>query len=621
MNELPALNNPNKQERTPLYPRRVFETIAEDAKEIRDLLETARNRPPIPEKEMLRFRMFEERLGERLERIDDLVSKETVFFIDYLASDTGRNRFREVFGLDIPDTGSGDDISVFLLNNRSKILDTKPKDRSDFAGESRKYEEEQILDALKATMDASGKIDTRSADIPDPERVMLLDPEKCLEKITRLRAFKNELRQYRDQLKTSETADNERELIEGTIDLYAARTNEILINTLASTPSLTKKRKLLGESSLTEEERELLSQSSSRDNVERNLSRLDQIIHGSATHEGRWSKQIGAELEVLADRIEQKSLDSVVFAEQMLQEKSLDPRKIRETNLSPDSIREMAEEMISAYDLLSIDPPETYNPDRKTPASDDRWQFVQRKGRKTFGVIGKKKVLLGPNTSLPVKKVLPILQHESAHILQHENKNRLPLRLFRKISGGRWSAFAECAAMEDQARVNHEMFGTAEKAHPHYIRAMKRRHEGGTYLDCVQAFHDSALRKIAKQKESGVFSSTEEVRRESETMLSESINRVFRLFPGAANTGTSSGILFRTKDTAYLEQTEVFEAFQSQGIGKLLYIGGANADTLKFLARTGLLRLEDIREPKLHALDIWKRIQDRYMKDETDTSA
>lgn len=150
---------------------------------------------------------------------------------------------------------------------------------------------------------------------------------------------------------------------------------------------------------------------------------------------------------------------------------------------------------------------------------------------------------------------------------------------------------------------------------------MKRRLDGGTYLDCVQAFHESALRKIAAQKEAGVLSSMEEVRKESEKALSEAINRVFRLFPDAADLGTSSGILLRTKDTAYLEQTEVFKAFRSQGLENLLYIGGANAGVLKFLARTGLLRLEDIREPQLHTLKIWKRIKDRYQSEKPTESA
>ena len=609
-NEHPAAPD---QER-PLYPRRVFETIQKDAKEIRRLLDESKSRPPVPEKEMRLFHEFENRLGERLEEIDDIAYKETTFSIEYLADYAGRIRFREVFGFDAPDTTDKDELSSFLFRNRSEILTANPKRRSDFAKESRGYQEAQIFEALRGTMNTNGRIDTTSTDFPVPERTILLDPTKCLEKIWRLRAFKKDLRKRWDDLETAEVPENVRELLTGTINLYAERANEILINTLLSIPSLTRKRGLLGESSLTEEEAELLSQPSAGGDIERNFSRLDQLIHGTETHKERWNKQVGLELEALADRIEQESLDSVMFADKTLREKGLDPKKIQESNLTTDVVREMGEEMISAYNLLSKELSDTYDPDRKGPASDGKWQFIQEKGRKSFAVNGKKKILIGPEKELTLK-ALPVLQHESSHILQHENKEHIPLRLLRKLSGGRWSTFAECGAMVDQARVTREIFGTAETAHPHYIRAMKRRLEGGTYLDCVQAFHDSTLRKIVAQKETGVLSSTEEVRKESEKALSEAINRVFRLFPNAADLGASSGILLRTKDTAYLEQTEVFKAFRSQGLEKLLYIGGVNADALKFLARTGLLRLEDIREPKLHALEIWKRIKNRYMSE------
>jgi hypothetical protein len=109
-----------------------------------------------------------------------------------------------------------------------------------------------------------------------------------------------------------------------------------------------------------------------------------------------------------------------------------------------------------------------YTSDRTGPAPDNKWQFVARDEFKTMAVDGKRKVIKCGRGSQSVASLISVtLAHEiEGHVLQHENKSKIPLRLFKRLGSGRSVVFAECGAMSNQDTVSRDAF---VRSPPHLI--------------------------------------------------------------------------------------------------------------------------------------------------------
>lgn len=609
---------PRKQEQQPLYKPRVFERVGEDAKEIRSEMEAARDRHPLSESERAAFIRFENALGETLEKIYSLSPKSATAYSEYLLTEEGRASFEKLFGISV-DGDDSDSVKRFLLGHVPEILSANGKDRTNFFRRSNDYHEQSLFSELSATMDEDAAIDIRNATTPDRIH-LLLTPEESLRRSERLRQFKGTLKKFHSELVNGPHLGQEMErVLSDTLDLYSRRVNEMIIGSSQAAASLKEKRTLLGQESLSDPEKALLQLSSITENPETDLSRMDKVIHGaSEEHDSNgWQKQVGEELARYADSIEEEIIKSTLHEKDSLENLGLDPERIGAKSLTFGETQSIGDELLSRYGLLSAFGSDTFDPDDPTPAPDGKWRFVlhERYDASGFSTDPKSKTVKGPRKDLSVMDVLPTLAHEiEGHVLQHTNKELLPLRIFKRSGAGRWAPFAECAAMRNQDFVSRNAFGTSFLPGPHYTRAISKKLEGGSYLECVEAHYESMLSLSRAKRDAGILDK-DGFRNEAVSALKRSINRAKRLFVNELGLDRQSSFLVHSKDTAYLEQTEVFRAFREQGIEKLLYIGSANSEALRFLCGNGFVDPDNVIDPKFYSLEIWDRIKGNYALD------
>lgn len=608
--QMPAAS---KQEIRSLYPERASENIDAVLDAIWKLDSGEKEVIPLSEQERREILRFEDSLGNALEKTFDITPQSAVIHIEYLLTDSGRESFEKTFGIPIEGQNASS-IRKFLIENRMIIASAKTNARSDFSGEARAYSDEILLRSLSDTLDADGSVDIRAA--RNPESVpIVLNPEKNLEKIRRLRGFKDQLKKFRQDLSENRSFnENEERIVQGVLDLYQRRANEMLVDQFSSAAIIQQEASVIGEESLSQEEKSVLEFSIGLGNTEKNSSRFDKFIHGAGSgyDASGWREQISASLDRSAREIGDAYLASVLEKEESIRSKGLDEKKILEKNISWEEFKEMGDRTLEVYGILSDVSSEEYDASRTGPAQDDKWQFVCRDEYKSFSVDGKRKALKTAKKSVSVGTAIPLLAHEiEGHALQHENKSKIPLRLFRKVGGGRWQVFAECGAMQNQDIVSKEAFGFETIPHPHYIKAMRERLDGGDYLQCVQAFYESTLQELRLKKKLGKVDEGG-FKKEATEKLSLAINRTRRLFSNPSFFQSPSEFLTNSKDTVYLEQVELYRKLKERSLEKYAYIGSANLKTIEFLLESGFLDPKTIRQPKFHALKIWESMQGKY---------
>lgn len=602
-----------KQEVHPLYPERASENIDTVLDAIQKLDSGEKEITPLSEQERGKILRFEESLGSSLEKTFDITPQSAVIHIEYLLTDVGREAFKKTFGVPIEGQDAAS-VRMFLLENRSIIASAKTKECSSFFGEGRSYSDDILLRSLLETMEANGSVNIRSA--RNPESVSIaLNPEKNLEKIRRLHEFKSQLKKFRKDLSENQAFnENEKRVIQGVLDLYQRRTNEMLVDQFGSAAIIKQEASVIGEESLSKEEKSVLEFSNGLESPEKNSSRLDKFIHGAGSEydASGWREQVSASLDRSAREIGDAYLTSVLERATSIKSKGLDEKKILEKNISWEEFKEMGDQTLAAYGILSDISSEEYDPSRRGPAQDNKWQFVCRDEYKSFSVDGKRKALKTTRKPVSIGTAIPLLAHEiEGHALQHENKSKVPLRLFRKVGGGRWQVFAECGAMQNQDIVSKEAFGFETIPHPHYIKAMRARLDGGDYLQCVQAFYESALQELRLKKRLGRVDE-DEFKKEAAEKLSLAINRTRRLFSNTTFLQSPSEFLTNSRDTVYLEQVELYRKLKERKLEKYAYIGSANLKTIEFLLESGFLDPKIIQQPKFHALKIWESMQEKY---------
>jgi hypothetical protein len=609
------------QERRPLYKQRVFERVRENAEEIRSEMEASQREKLLNESQEAAFLRFENALGETLEKIFALSPKSGSVYTEYLLTEEGRDAFQKLFGISIEGDDS-DSVKQFLLRHEPEIYLAKGSDRISFFRRTSDYQEQALFTELSKTMDDDGRIDVKNISAPD--RVyLLLTPEESLERLQRLRQFKESLKSFHSELESGPHLGKEMEnIVSDTLDLYLRRVNEMIVGSSSAAASLNRKVSLLGEETLSDSERSLLRISSISTHSESALSRLDKLVYGTSDESGSngWKRQVGEELMHYASSLETEIITSALHENTSMKNLGLDQEKIYSPSLTPENTQMMGDELLAAYDLLSAFGPETFDPNDPKPAPDGKWRFVlhERYNKSGFATDSKSKTVKGPRMPLSIADVLPVLSHEiEGHVMQHENKERLPLRIFKRSGAGRWAAFAECAAMRNQDYVSRNAFGTSSLPGPHYVRAMAKRLDGGSYLECVNTHYESMLSLLRAKRDAGIIHS-DVFQKEAQSALKRSVNRAKRLFASELDLNQTSPFLTNSKDTAYLEQTEVFRAFKESGIERLLYVGSANSETLRFLCKYRLINLNTVLEPKFHSLAMWKQMKNQYMLNEKD---
>lgn len=617
MKTFETLGKEDKKVIQPLYPERPSDAIEDKIAMLADFEAGRTEKIPITSEERTEIQILEDTLGATLEKIFEMNTREAVFYAEYFLSEEGKKDFESIVGRPIGTTeGSAQDIERALCEAAPFIEKLDAKKRGSLVGHSRDYSEKLLLEQLLQTRGADGHITAEN--INAPIRVqMLLSSKESLAKITALKKFKGQIKHYAEtsDILMAEKSDEFKWVLSGVLELYQSRVNEMLVESKVESFSLKRKADILGEDSLTEDERTLLSQAVGTQNIEANVSRYDKFLFGAASEYdvAGQRNQIGEGLKKFADQFEEEYVTSVILRNEQIKGKGLDSEKIADATIPVEEVEKLAEETLRAYGLLSEQPASEYTSDRSGPAPDNKWQFVARDEFKTMAVDGKRKVIkCGRGNQAVASLVSVTLAHEiEGHVLQNENKSKIPLRLFKRMGSGRSTIFSECGAMSNQDVVSRDAFGYASPPHPYYVRAMQKKLEGGDYLDCLEAFYESSLKAIRLQKELEK-TSEEEFGKQCEKSLRLAINRTKRLFQGSPDLSSVNHSLARSKDTVYLEQVKLFQELKKRGLEKYVFVGGANLDALMFLMKSGFLNPEDIQKPQYHSLKIWDRVKNNY---------
>ena len=424
---------------------------------------------------------------------------------------------------------------------------------------------------------------------------IILNPDVVAQKIQRLRELKVYLKNTLTSLQSrfSESESLSLDAQKDILVLYQKRVNELLARAIMEIGEPPRDAEA---TTFTTEESACFTSSS------RSYARYDRFVFGANFHSTNDPNQKGIvspltqTLTELANTIEQTTINQPSLSES-LRANGIDPQKFEEATFSPEEVRKIAESVLDAYGIKSSEDPESYTPERIGPAEDGGWQVVFTNSS-SASVDGTKRVVKIPQTPCDIKRLLTVIvAHEiEGHALQHNNRSQSPLGLLAHIGGDRAELYAEMGAMYNQNYVSESVFGVSSLPGANYARAMASRIEGKNYLECVETFYQSSLKKFPNATEN-----------QRSVALKMAINRTLRLFRG--QNSLSGGIATSSKDLLYLEQIPVMQALVSRSIPEYGLIAGVTTQTAKILKKWGLLDTKTIQKPKYIALDLWEEIK------------
>lgn len=607
----------SKQESGRLYPERAFLRADKEIERLQRIENGEIKKLELTEDEKEQVFEFENGLGEQLEQVFDIKVNSITIYPEYFLTDAGREEFSKRAGFDV-EGGNAEEVILFLYKNRDKLNLLKGKDLSDLAGRTRAYDEEKLLEQLQKKLDKEGNVDF--SDIQNPKRVsILLNPENALDKIQKLREFKRKIVKN-NNFGTSDSAKAKERII----SIYKRRVNELIVGQFNSGVLVKNLAESLGDNELTAEEKGLIDISHGLNNFVKSYSRYDKLIFGAAREydETKQENQIGLQIQQYADQIEKKYLDNEISKDGKLLEKGLDPKKVFKEDVLCEKFVVWEEQFLEQYNEKSSFPSSEYDPKRKGPAPDGKWQFIADKRYPSMAVDSKQKVIKSGISPKSIAETLgTLLGHENVHFLQAINQPLLKLRLFQKVGGDRRLIFSEGGAMSMEDMVCRDIFGFENIPRPHYIRAMQQKIKGGSYVDCAKAYYESILAVLREKKKINLINE-EEFIEEARTALKTAIKSSKRLFHDGDSFESNAPFLTHSKDTVYIEQLAVMDKLKARGLEKYAFIRGANVEMLGDLAEIGLLDPGKMQEFNLDFIrKIWEREKEKYSLDNAETDS
>lgn len=603
--------NIEKKSSLSLYPERVVDTVDVQIDHLERIENGEVEKIELTEQERNDLIRFEDGLGQRFEHIFDITTQKPSFYCEYFTTPEGWEDLARVADISTQDFHSVDDVKKALFLHRDLLRAVSPKDLQGLSSRSIKYYDDNVFRTLADSQDHEGGIDV--ANISNPHDVnILLTPEKALAKVGELLAFKKDVKEM-TQMINAKNPDALGAAQLKIINLYKKRYNQMLSDRFFDTVALSHMAEVIGEENLSDEEQELLVMQPGFKNVEKNLARLDRFVHGADKDFSEGSRlHISQKLKDFTQEISEEFEQNELLRDQKIREKGLDPHKIFEKNVPIEQVSEWVNEILESYDQKSAQSAEDYDPMRSGPAPDGKWQFIARSAYRSMSVNGKQRIIKSGVENKNIYDTISVaLGHEMGHFLQQLNSSQISLRLFQRVKGDRTSVFAEGGAMMIEDQVSQVAFGTRNIGHPHYLRAMEKKIDGGDYIACVKAFYDSGLRILQKKREQGQLND-EEFIQESQDHLKLSINRTKRLFRNGADFSSRSSLIATSKDTAYLEQMMVTRKLQEKGLEKYAFVAGVNLTNLATLVELGFLDPKNIQSPGQHAIEIWNAIKEHY---------
>lgn len=609
------INKPRKK----LYPARPSTEIESEIAEIEAI--QSGNSPilklSVEEKETLLS--WENELGEQLEKISAIKSDVVVFYPGYFLTEAGQKDFSKIFPEQVlPNTI--EEIKVLLFKKTAELAKLDPKIIDEISSNSSQFAQNTLEKSIMDGLASDGSLNI--AELNNAKSCgLVLSPDQGKEKLSKLLELKKSLKAT-IKVSNKENTDNDqaKTLI---ARMYLAKLNEILTKQYEVLLKIQKKQDAIGADSLSESEKYILSKIKGKKNPERTRAILDKFIFGSdqSKNENRDYHQITSEITAKLSAVLDEQADFSTMQKDAITEKGLNADKVLTANINAQQRKSWGERILNAYGLLSEVSDDNYVKTRSTPAEDNKWQFVTRKDRKTKAVNPTQKVVLDSEDSKEdlIRALIVTCGHEiEGHVMQHHNKAKIPLRLFKKLGGDRKEILAEGGAVYNENLLIKEILGYSRAVSTYYLLALEAKRRGGDFVDCLMMAYGVELSKIRSKYDLSKEDHQEKFQKEISKNLLALIPRIKRIFSGVA-LDDKSGYLPNTKDTVYLEQEILMEKLAEKGLTKLAYVGGMNLKNIATLMKLGLISLDDIEEPKFVTKQIWEEIKAQYQHSAIET--
>lgn len=596
------------QEAQRLYPERPSLEAEKRLQEVKEL-EEGKGVIELNGEEMENVLDYEKEFQKELERIFTIQIISPIVYPEYFLTKEGRDDFRETMGVDIVGE-SIIDIEKFLLNNRVIFKNIDSRKRSELFGRAEKFSDDQLAEEIESNMDNQGNFNLLDLKIPSRFKI-LLNPKEALEKISGLRKLKDKIKR---ELQGNINGDDETSLAKrAVLDIYKRKINQMIVDQFSSSRTVFEMSHKI-DTGLSEDEEILLRMFSGFSDLEKTASRFDKFIFGTdgkSDEEGN-RRQVAEKLKKIADKIEEVYLENEISKRECIENGGLKYDEVMDEKISVADFASWANELLEHYGEKSDYAMETYKPDRKGPAPDNKWQFVARPEIKSMAVNSKQKVIKSPDRNKSFyDTVTVLLGHEiEGHFVQNLNKAKINLGIFGKIGGDRSDIFSEMGAMMMQDKISEKSFGIRAFPNSNYIKAMLKKIDGGNYLECMREFYESERKNLEIKRKNKVISHNE-YQKELRKKLELAINRTKRLFRGG-DLNSDSKELVSSKDTVYLEQFLLAEKMKEAGLEKYAFLGGINLDILKTLLKFKFLDSKNIKEPDFYASEIFNREKEKY---------
>jgi hypothetical protein len=426
------------------------------------------------------------------------------FDLDYFRTPSGGN---DLLVLGLQENSSDDELKERLYD--IKAIDTilGAKGRKELATRASNWRRDMIAERLVDEPEHDAEY------APENTVTVAYKPEELLDKLGDLRAHRMYLRQIRNNLK-SEGQTNTRDAKIVTTEILLARANGMTAGLYPAAVALAKQldATVSNESAgLVErlcdvapfllrafKDEEAFDQAHTSKFLEywkeKGLRRIDYVSNGIGySNEGKISP-LDANLVSWAEGYDPTEAGAVmgqVFSEEEL-------AVMDRTIWGAEQTMQFGEAIVREWDLLSTHRSTWEEVDERSgPAPDAKWQFIITPHKKTLSVNGPKKVVFVPEkmertlTQVSEAGIVPLLAHESAHVLQNEFDSQLAEQVpAAAIKGRRNVTIRELGGVMEETEVQ-AAFGRLRPTTLHYLRALQAKERGDNPLQVARAFFES----------------------------------------------------------------------------------------------------------------------------------
>lgn len=533
-----------------------------------------------------------------LKELTKIDTESSVLNLDYFLTEEGRTLLEQVAGVTLS-FDTIESVATFLATNLEGYPPSKVKE---LKSKSDEYAKNMLIPIVLGTESE-----------PEPKFFgFLREPQKLIEKAFAAREIRKYYREVKKQIEVSKETDAVKEAEKVVLEIYRQKLNTTIALIYQDAIRLMMQNEASGvdaygdvlsqlsvvlpgiHKQTTAEQR--LSGASDREQLGRFLSRLDKYIRGANKSQSApvSGGMIGLKTE-FADHSKPERGGGSEYAD-------IDLETLEGTHVDATLAKEMIEQVLEKYALLSSYP--DFDPDRKEPAPDNKWQVYISPTASSLGVDGNKKVVNVPTkmyknlTNTMPAGFLPALDHEVTHVLQYENAQQIGLSIIEEVGAARSGLWFEAGAKLSEIEAQQRLFGKPYQGPAlRYLAAVEKRLEGGSLAECARAFLDQNIKEDPDKTHAG--------------MAKSAISATMRIFRGGQGAIEYGNYVSDSSPLNYAEQYLMAKNLPEE-VKPYLFVGRVNLETLAELHRVGLLSGVEVKLPD----PMPSQIVEQFVRDE-----